>query len=535
MTEMFSLEPEYAKRLHPEALKWFNARRAEIRFKVPLEELSYDDLNTFLSDDEKREFIRYKDEINRGLATCINMDEASPDPMTKAIIGLSLVTFQAQSLLPMRRIGLLLKNVHLRKVAKAKQEQRERDEEDKRSREQAEAERRRKEEEERWHIARNAVSPPLSDAKRYLNDKDYHKFTQAALEATEAYLEKGEKYLDSVRTFDYRWYLKKIKDRKEEEQIRNDAQAQAQAFHARLNQGLEKIERGLSPKKEDPAVFFKKWCSNNGESRYLGESFTDILASNNDENGEWTQGYISAAKAKLQQSIPEEIRDFILTQPTVSYFLLPTAHYAFYGLPCMNFGFDVFAVVTIAVLAQPREKMFNGYIFDFLSNLREPKQLGIYQITVSPNQPHLWQSVPLTLLFALIDGNLQPQGTTILEQTDHLTVYEVNKFEENICEIPISFERYCRSLGSLERMREVHIINERTAEILETLRLQSTNQQESKGKKAKAFLLFNQGKRPSDPEVKTLGIKPNTAYRYYQAWKEARNSSNLTSIYVDKS
>ena len=152
-----------------------------------------------------------------GWHTCINMDEASHDPVTNATIGLSLVTFQVNSLLPMHRIGLLLKNVHQRKVAKAKQEQRERDEEDKRSREQAEAERRRKEEEERWQAAHKAVNPPLNDAKRYLNDEEYDKFIQAALEAIEVYLEKGEEYLDDVRTFDYRRCLKKINDRKEEE------------------------------------------------------------------------------------------------------------------------------------------------------------------------------------------------------------------------------------------------------------------------------------------------------------------------------
>ncbi len=145
--EMLNLKPEDEKSLHPEALKWFNARKAEIQFEVPLEELSDDDLNTFLSDDEKREFIRYKDEITKGLATCINVDEASHDLVTNAKVGLSLLTFEVNSLLPMYNVRLLLKNVYQRKVAKAKQEKRERDEEDKRSREQVEADRKRKEEE----------------------------------------------------------------------------------------------------------------------------------------------------------------------------------------------------------------------------------------------------------------------------------------------------------------------------------------------------------------------------------------------------
>ncbi len=147
MSALFSLKPEDGNSLHPEALKWFNARRVEILSQLPLEELSNDDLNIFLSDDEKCEFIKHKDEITRGLATCIKMDEASQNPVSNAIIGLMVVAFKVDSMWPMRRIGLLLKDVHQRKIAKAKQDQRERDEEDKRRREQDQAELRRKEEE----------------------------------------------------------------------------------------------------------------------------------------------------------------------------------------------------------------------------------------------------------------------------------------------------------------------------------------------------------------------------------------------------
>ena len=42
-----------------------------------------------------------------------------------------------------------------------------------------------------------------------------------------------------------------------------------------------------------------------------------------------------------------------------------------------------------------------------------------------------------------------------------------------------------------------------------------------------AFELFNQGKRPSDREVKATKIKSQILYRYYQEWK--RLSSNNKS------
>ena len=157
MAEMLSLIPENGESIHPEAVKWFNARRAEIQFEVPLEYLCDDDLNTFLSDDEKHEFIRYRNEISKGLVQCTNIPEASNDPLISATMGLSLLKFQVDSLLPMHRIGLLLKNIYQRKVAKAEQEQREQDEEDKRNRAQAEVERRRKEEEERWQAAQYRI------------------------------------------------------------------------------------------------------------------------------------------------------------------------------------------------------------------------------------------------------------------------------------------------------------------------------------------------------------------------------------------
>ena len=167
MAGILSLKPEDAKRLHPEALRWFNDQRAMIERDVPLEELSDDDLNTFLSDYEKREFMKCMEEIARELARCTNMDEASPDPMTNATIGLSLVTFEVNSLSLMHRIGLLLKHVHQRKIAKAKQAQREQDEEDKRSQEKAEAERIRKEEEEKWQG--NFIRFKLSTEHRHSN------------------------------------------------------------------------------------------------------------------------------------------------------------------------------------------------------------------------------------------------------------------------------------------------------------------------------------------------------------------------------
>jgi len=179
---MLSLKPEDEKRLHPEALKWFNLLRKQIESEVPLEKLSDDDLDMFLTDDEKRDFNSLMGKVGKELSTCINKDGAPPNTNIWDEITLNLNVLQAEVnlLLPMNTIKTLFKRVHERKVAKAKEEQGELEEEQRRIEEEArekqkkweaeaEAKRREQEADERWGAACEAVNPPADDAKMYLN------------------------------------------------------------------------------------------------------------------------------------------------------------------------------------------------------------------------------------------------------------------------------------------------------------------------------------------------------------------------------
>jgi len=506
LAEILFLNPEDEKKLHPHALKRFDDWRKEIFNEVPHpEKLTIDefnaDINTYLNDADKAKAAKYRDNVSTWLGKCIDIGNVysrySPVYDTSVISDMS-------------GLKQLVKTAYERKEEKAREEERER------------------EEDRQWKEAALHVYPlQLSkDANRYLNKDELDKLYDAVNVAIEVFLKEGDSYLHNYKTLDYCRWLKTIIYRKDREQRRLDAEAQAEAFRPRLAEGLKDIESKLSPRVEDPTETFKRYCSDKGETRYLRESFADILGGNDDRKKNWTQGFIPPAEKELNIFIPEELRDFVLTKPKATFFLLPSATYSYCGVPCLDFYFDVFAVVTIAVSAQAGQKVFNGYKFDLLTNLREPKPLGIYQIIITSNEPHFWQSVPVTIIHALMDGNLQPPGVIILQRTNQFTVYEVNKFEENICEIPISFERYYRSLGSIEKMKEAQIINERTAEMLEPPQPISINHKESKSKKSQAFQLFDADKRPSDFEVKSLGIKPETAYRYYQDWKKTQDNSN---------
>ena len=48
-------------------------------------------------------------------------------------------------------------------------------------------------------------------------------------------------------------------------------------------------------------------------------------------------------------------------------------------------------------------------------------------------------------------------------------------------------------------------------------------------RKELVFALFDEGKRPSDPEVKALGLKSKTTYNYYQQWKKTSIEPEVTT------
>ena len=107
-----------------------------------------------------------------------------------------------------------------------------------------------------------------------------------------------------------------------------------------------------------------------------------------------------------------------------------------------------------------------------------------------------------------------------------MITYKIPKFEEDVA-IPDSIVEYLRGIGTIDEMVARGIITDKIAGIVRSelgnqMALTSNNIKLRDSRKSKAFQLFNEGKRPSDFEVKALGIKPESAYRYYQDWKKAR-------------
>lgn len=133
----------------------------------------------------------------------------------------------------------------------------------------------------------------------------------------------------------------------------------------------------------------------------------------------------------------------------------------------------------------------------------------------------------MVLLKWLLSGGLlsdqaKHPGITVTAAADGMTTYKIPKFKEEVT-IPDSFAGYLRSIGSIDEMVSMGIMTDKIADIVksESVELeveQKTSLSEEKGrdsKKARAFRLFTQGKGPSSPEVKTLGLHKSTRFKLY--------------------
>lgn len=248
---------------------------------------------------------------------------------------------------------------------------------------------------------------------------------------------------------------------------------------------------------------------------------------------------MSIGKRELDKLVPEDFREFIDWEVWRSYFPLPSADYSLEGVPCLDFMFDVFAVVEIRVWLKPGRRTFGGYSFKLPWKqekghsvlVQEPGFLGYHYLVVKPsdfggNVP--WQSIPLVLLKGLLNGEAKPAGTTVSAAWDSAISYKVPKFKEEVL-IPDRFASYLREIKGIDQMVTMGIISEKVGGIVKSELFQLKAGEEASpledkikwrdSKKTKVFQLFSEGKRPGDADVKKLGLKPKTVYRYYQEWK----------------
>ena len=507
MVEILSLKPEDEKRLHPEAARWLNKYRAEIEREVPLQELSDDDLDTWLSDTERREFMSYKNELNREVDICINIVEVSADPESDTTAKLNLLKFQYNTIRPIYNIKLLLERAYERKVE----------------------EQRKRERDEAWRVAYKAVNPPLDEAKRYLDDKEYEEFIQAARKAIKAYLKKGEDYLDDVGTFDYQRSLEKIQRIKEEERQKAAAESEAKRAEQAERERLKQVKAQFSCAEEG---FKQKLSHDKLLLTYPLEQYHPDLWFNFEPLT--NEKILTWLRPEADALIPEKLRELVTWRWLSKHAILIQAYYKKERISCIAFNFMVTIVARVIFYFKAGTYNYSG----FTLKLPEEERLGEVIIQKKNYEPAGELSVPISLLCLLISDQLEAQDIEVTSICDNYTVYRVRGFKGEVA-IHDDFRRFLRDIchenGLVKGLLAWGLIDKQIAEIVETKmnelgQLQAEQKPspfedniKRKGtKKARAFQLFSEGKGPDSPEVKALGMHKSTRYKYYKQYLATR-------------
>ena len=527
MAAVLNLKLQTAKQLHPVVLEWFHEQVASIEQQLAIDGLTVDDVETFLSDGEKDEFRRYNNEIEMGLRECINPDAVCPGFLPCGSLGPIFLTVQLSSYGRIESTKSLLRKAYARKTATKPEAVKRREEAERRAR------------------AFEALHPPIAIAKKYLNRPgEYERFEMSISGAVDAYLGTGELYIYQEKASAYLRWLKAIEDRQREETRKQRAQSAADAYNQRLNKEIRELTARLHHTNTDLSSYFQATVQ---DRRYSGHSLECILTEK--EKRDLDSILVSVINKQLLQLCSEDLGQFIVFPAKCyrHYYALPSVSYSFSGVRRLDFRFDVFAAACAEVWAKPAKRTFDGFEFslptmeedDGLSLLKRPRFLGYYYSIARPedfNARVFWMSIPLVLLKGLLNGEITPQGTTVSAASDEGVTYRVPRLDNEIT-IPNSFSNYLQAVGTVDKMVGMGIMTEKVAGIVKSelnelgqervVPFSERGMQRQDTRKRKAYQLFDEGKRPGDPEVKALKIKPDTAYRYFQSWKKTRNCSDL--------
>lgn len=272
-TEILSLKPQDTERLNAYALKRFNDWQHHIVREVPqLRQFNIEqiraDLDTYLPDNERIEFDNCLADITRWLSRCMNTGD-----------GYFEYAYDTRVINPMVRIESLIIQAY-----KAKEAQ------------------------EKWNAACKAVNPPLNDVKTYLSHDECEGFVKAARQAIYVYTQKGEDYVNDVRSLDYHRYLELIRDRKERERQLFLAKLAAQEFHRRLNQEKVRLQALLSPQRKDLESYLRKQVK---DRRYKGQDFSGLLSRK--EEQDFDKILVGVSRSKVEQLVSKDFRSFVAT------------------------------------------------------------------------------------------------------------------------------------------------------------------------------------------------------------------------------
>ena len=283
-----------------------------------------------------------------------------------------------------------------------------------------------------------AISPPVSDAKAYLDDDEFKSFQNSISRAIDAYLDQteAEKLYCPELWLEYspeytRW-LSIIRSRKEKATNSKSAQMEYGQYINRVKRLIVEVKSRLTTEK--PVRFiYPKYIK-----PYMPDQWCELELPTKQEVQDW-------AKMKIKEIVPVEVGDFIKWKCSHKIFALPAANYQMLGIPCLMWTFTVWllAALNLYITGESVYKQFRGIGY----HLELPNEvLGNFYLG-----PAEWDilegfSTPITLLVMLSEGKIEQDGIEIIAHESPITTYEVKGYDGEPIEIHDLFRQFLKDV-----------------------------------------------------------------------------------------
>lgn len=216
-------------------------------------------------------------------------------------------------------------------------------------------------------------------------------------------------------------------------------------------------------KHSDIGLYFEKEV---GDPRYLGDSFSNLVPV--DERKEAEMSVQNNLQKIYHERVSADLREYVTCQYDTYLFALPYAVYCLEeGVPSLDFGFNLQLVVELEFKEVERAKdQFYGCEVRIKF---DGETLGRSYLIFEPDPPYsYWQTIPISFVKSLLQGELLPDGAEVLSSGSGVTEYDMEDFQVTI---PDNFADYMIEVNKKGGLAKLGIIEEKTASILEHLPL----------------------------------------------------------------
>ena len=309
------------------------------------------------------------------------------------------------------------------------------------------------------------IDPPLDDAKKYLTPEETQRFLNSIPGAIDAYMSRDKKaesyspgiWLITSKTFDYRYWVLIIKERKEEEIRRKQAQTRHDQYIDRLSAAVEKFKEELGKSKKPKFVHPPELV------KYEPENWCELELATMQQIQKW-------AERNIFKILPEILTYLTKWKLDLQSQVVPVAVYEVVdSIPCLTWYFDTHILVTASFelkkcVLRERHPYYTAEVE------AEGEKLGVLYFEQSEWLTPGTFTTPIVLLSLLAKGDLEAPGITVTEHGYLFTTFAIQGFEEEV-EIYDGFRKYIGYIAKDKPLAETllakGLIDEDTAKLVE--------------------------------------------------------------------